>query len=139
MMSRNLTINGLPLPSVLIALCEADRWRAPADRSGLDRLFPDRGDFMLYSLDYMPVENRFCIEMAGNWFAGAPDPANPPGDIDPAQAVLIADLGNGWDQPIALDYRTSTQEPRVLLFCWRRNGAGNRWVEIAPNIESFSE
>ena len=68
-----------------------------------------------------------------------PDPANPPGDIDPVRAVLIADLGNGWDQPIALDYRTSTPGPRVLLFCWRRNGRGNRWVEIAPNIESFSD
>jgi hypothetical protein len=138
MMSTNVTINGLPLPSALVSLIKAGRWRAPADRSELDRLFPKRGDFLLYPPDYMPFENRHWIETTHRYFAGAPDPANPPGDIDPARAVLIADLGNGWDQPIALDYRASVDEPRVLLFCWRRNGNGNRWVEIAPNIESFA-
>lgn len=134
-----MTINGLPLPSALVSLIEAGRWRAPSDQLGLNLLFPDRGDFMLYSPEYMPFENRHWIETTHKYCTGEPDPANPPGDIDPAKAVLIADLGNGWDQPIALDYRTSVPEPRVLLFCWRRNGNGNRWVEIAPNIESFSE
>ena len=57
-----VTINGLPLPSALVALIEAGRWCVPADRSGPDRLFPDRGDFMLYSLEYMPFENRHWIE-----------------------------------------------------------------------------
>jgi hypothetical protein len=134
-----VTINGLPLPSALISLIEAGRWRSPPDRSVLDRLFPDRSDFMLYPLDYMPFENRHWIETTHKYFTGEPDPANPPGDIDPARAVLIADLGNGCDRPIALDYRTSMREPRVLLFWWRRIGKANRWVELAPNIESFAE
>jgi hypothetical protein len=139
MMSPTVTINGLPLPTALVSLLKSGRWCVPADRSGLDQLFPDHGDFMLYSLDYMPFENQHWTETTHKGFAGEPDAANPPGDIDPARAVLIADLGNGWDQPIALDYRTSMQGPRVLLFCWRRNGKGNRWIEVAPNIEAFSE
>jgi hypothetical protein len=87
----------------------------------------------------MLFENKHWIERTHKYFAGEPDSAHPPGDIDPARAVLIGDLGNGADQPIALDYRTSTQEPRVLKFCWRLDGTKNRWVEIAPGIESFAK
>jgi hypothetical protein len=40
---------------------------------------------MLYSPDYMPFENRHWIETTHKCFGGEPDPANPPGDFDPAR------------------------------------------------------
>jgi hypothetical protein len=168
-------VNGLPLPRELLALIEAGRWRCPDDQSRLDQLFPDRGEFCCYSFGEMESETkgvfRDCIPM---WH-GQPDPSNPPGDIDPKRTVLIADLGIGYDQPIAIDYRLSLEQPRVLTLHWnrldpplpweeiqswkegkrrydeatsallqwycegRQRGCWNRWVEIAPDFETFAK
>jgi len=132
------TINGLPLPHDLLAMAKSGRWRCPADLSGVDRLFPERGEFTLYSLEYMRTENSFWIHETSPTFLGAADSSNPPGDIDPERSILIGDLGIGYDQPIALDYRLSSTEPRVLTLRWGATGQGNRWVEIAPSIQTFA-
>ncbi len=71
-------------------------------------------------------------------FLGAPDDDHPPGDIDPKLSVLVGDLGHGSDQPIALDYRLSMDQPRVLTLDYTRSHQ-TRWVEIAPNIRTFAE
>jgi hypothetical protein len=70
---------------------------------------------------------------------GIADDRNPPGDIDIRHAVLIADLGMGYDQPIALDYRTSKIEPSVITLEWSRYPGQNRWVRIADNVAQFGE
>jgi hypothetical protein len=132
-------ISNLPLPSDLIALIEAGRWRCPADLSGVDRLFPDRGEFKLYTLDYMPFENRWWITRIASMFLGSPDPVQAPGDIDPELSDLIGDLGMGCDQPIALDYRPSMEDPAVLTFEWSDTGRDNRWVKVASNIREFAD
>ncbi len=121
------SINGLPLPRDLLGLIRAERWRCPSDLSGIDRLFPDRGEFKLYSLDYMPFENDQWVRLFEDlrWldryapmFLGSPDPVKAPGDIDPRLSVLIGDLGIGFDQPIALDYRPSMEDPPVVTLEW---------------------
>ena len=137
--SYNVYINRLPLPQGLLDLIDSGRWQSPADQSKVDLVFPDRGELKLYSLGYMPFENEHWINETNPVFFGVPDAANPPGDIDPHQFVLIGDLGIGYDQPIALDYRVSLHEPRVLTLKWSQNGRSNRWVEIAPDIRTFSE
>lgn len=137
--SYNVFINKLPLPQGLLDLIDAGRWRLPADQSKVDIAFPERGELRLFSLSYMPFENEHWINETNPVFRGVPDDANPPGDIDPQQSVLIGDLGLGYDQPIALDYRVSLQEPRVLTLKWSQTGRANRWVEIAPNIRAFGE
>ena len=137
--SYNVYINKLPLPQGLLELIDSERWGSPADQSKVDIIFPERGELRLYSLGYMPFENEQWINETGPMFIGVPDDANPPGDIDPHQSVLIGDLGIGYDQPIALDYRVSLHEPRVLTLKWSQNGRSNRWVEIAPNIRTFGE
>jgi hypothetical protein len=55
-----------------------------------------------------------------------------PGDIEPSRAVLIADLGIGYDQPIALDYRASLTEPRILTLSWNRPAPPIPWDDIGP-------
>lgn len=131
-------INGLPLPRDLLDLIAAGRWRCPADLSGVNRLFPDRGEFTLYSLDYMPFENSGWIHQRTPYFLGAPDPYHAPGDIDPRCSILIGDLGIGYDQPIALDYRHSLDEPRVLTLQWLPDDQASRWIGIAPDIGTFA-
>jgi uncharacterized protein (TIGR02996 family) len=132
-------VNGLPLPAELLALIEAGRWRCPADQSAIDRLFPERSELCLYSFELMQSETKGFPVAATPMWLGEPDPAHPPGDIDPRLAVLVADLGIGYDQPIALDYRTSLGQPQVLTLQWGSSAQNNRWVEVDPNIQAFAE
>ena len=139
MWGTTIRINGLPLPRELLDLIRAGRWRLPGEAGKFDSLFPERGaDASLYSLDYMPFENRHWRNETAPMFVGAPDADHPPGDIDPSRSILIADLGRGYDQPIALDYRTDP--PRVLTLLWAYPpDEKNRWVVIARDVRGFAE
>jgi hypothetical protein len=63
---------------------------------------------------------------------GTPDPARPPGDIDPGRVVFIADLGLGYDQPISLDYRPSLTAPRVVTLSWDKPAPPVPWRHVGP-------
>lgn len=117
-MRATVFANGLPLPDDLVALIESGQWRSPSDPTGLDQLFPERSEFCCYSIGMMEGETRVIYRNNNPMWRGTPDPDYPPGDIDPKLAVLIADLGLGYDQPIALDYRPSLERPRVLTLQW---------------------
>jgi hypothetical protein len=146
---RGNRINGLRLPSELFALMAAGRWKRPDDLSGVRELFPGElfaqgSTFTLYSLRMMESETRSLRKVREKdraIYIGEPDPADPPGDIDSRYAVVIGDMGLGSDQPIALDYRGSGNNPRVLTLRWKTGhrpfGQQNRWVEVAPDFPSF--
>ena len=148
-----MLINGLPLPRELLDLIAAGRWQRPAALSGIDALFTDHGGFYPYGFDCMRSETDGLLARREVMWIGAPDPDNPPGNIDMTKAVLIADIGIGWDQPVALDYRLSPERPRVLTLRWLPggyvspageiragdDGAGNRWVVLAPDFETFAK
>jgi hypothetical protein len=136
-----MVVNGLPLPHDLLALLEAGRWKTPMDRSGVDRLFPENGGLYLYSVELMEAETQilFDPQFQGPGLLGTPDPGNSPGDIDPRLAVLVADLGHGFDQPIALDFRASRDRPQVITLRWGERGEQNRWVFVAPDIRTFAD
>ena len=145
-----MTINGLPLPRDLLELIAAGRWRQPADMSGIDALFGEHGGFHPYGFGAMRFETEGKLHERRVMWVGAPDPDNPPGDIDMTKAVFIADIGLGFDQPVALDYRPSLEHPRVLTLLWRhrdhvsptgemRYEASNRWVTLAPDFETFAK
>ena len=134
-----MLVNGLPLPDDLLTLMEAGQWKPPLDHCGVDRLFPENGGLYPYSVALMESETRTLFAYRVPAWHGAPDPDNPPGDIDPLLAVFVADLGNGFDQPIALDYRVSRDRPRVITLRWGERGEQNRWVLVAPDIRTFAE
>jgi hypothetical protein len=135
-----MIVNGLPLPRDLLALMEAGRWKPLTDRTGLSRVIPENSGLHPYSFSQMERETQTCFKphMQGPMWQGEPDPENPPGDIDPRLVVFVADIGLGWDQPIALDYRTSFDNPRVLTLQWSKCGEQNRWIVIAPDILTFA-
>ncbi len=92
---------------------------------------------ILFSLEMIKRENirwfsSFTYEHPG--YLGQADSIRPPGNIDPAKSIIIADLGD--EQMIALDYRESEIRPTVLLFKNYRDGT-SRWIKIAPDIEAF--
>lgn len=73
--------------------------------------------------------DRIWLATAGPAYHGNADEGFVPGDIDPARAVLIADLGP--DRLIALDYRESETRPSVIALT---NAEHSCWVKVADDI-----
>jgi len=135
-----MTILGLPLPDALADWISRGRWGTDFDHACVDDLFPDNAGLTLYTPAMIDEETRGCRhpEFQIPMWLGEHDADSPPGDLDPAETLFIADLGLGTDQPIALDYRPSRTRPRVLTLRWSEGGSANRWIEIAPDIEAFA-
>ena len=118
------SIQGHPLPDLLIRLIGRGLWVAPS-LEHLAAVFGDR-----------PTAPRFYDQrgIAGeteSWVHET-DPAylgEPPDDLDPANSVLVGDLGP--DQPFALDYRTSPP-------CVRYLGIEGGWRVVAVSIDALA-
>lgn len=140
-----MKVNGLDLPKIVHDLIVSKRWNMPSDPAILGEVFQDfatpchSSGPTLYLPKQMQSETTHWLGLAkaGSVVVGTPDPDNLPGDIDPSRTVLIGDVGIGWDAPFALDYRASENHPRVIHFARPADHKHNRWVEIAPTIESF--
>jgi hypothetical protein len=65
-------------------------------------------------------------------YIGLPSADHLPGDIDPAQSLLVGDLGP--DQLIALDYRSSVTKPQVIYSAY---DPGSIWHQVAGSIEEL--
>jgi hypothetical protein len=146
------TVNGLVLPTIVVDLIKAGRWRMPTQPSLLRRVFIfevfsgkeeysegcEFGQPKLYSIPQMQTETRGWLKWAAESpdLLGTPSIIEMPGDIDPACTLFIGDVGPGLDSPIALDYRVSLFHPSVVYYSYP---AGRKWVTIAPSIESFVE
>lgn len=134
----NELINGLPLPLALVEAIHSGRWTAPP----IDKL---EATFPLATVAGEPIQHPAFFDLDGlqreneGWndetlasYLGKKSDEVQPGDIDPAQSVVIADLGP--DRLIALDYRTSDEKPRVVYLTGNEQP---RWVEAAPDIETL--
>jgi hypothetical protein len=140
---------GLAIPPHVLALDAAGRWKFPKDRSLLNKAVNDTtGDAQLISVASMKYMHlaHFWAQGTDSTFLGEADTRYPPGDIDRKQAIFIGDLGIGYDQPIALDYRdTDPLKPRVLLLTYpkdvprdRTGWPVGRWVMLADTVEEFT-
>lgn len=136
-------VDGLPLPRLLIELMRDGRWKHPGD-DVLQKLIcfmPDPVDFM--NVDGMELESKIIL-------AGYPDfsrkfheargtltesvPSLP--WIDANQAIMIAaNRESGADVGIALDYRTSRDDPRVVASEWCESE--HFWREVTPTLSAF--
>ena len=140
----DVRVNGLPLPRLLVDHLADGRWMSP-DFAAVLQLFPEEREFCPYALPVMQSETLAYQRRASRMWLGTADPRRPPGDLVPRLAVLIADFGIGADRPIALDYRVSLGQPRVVVLCWSAYdpaipwGDGNRWVEVSPSFQDFAE
>lgn len=59
--------------------------------------------------------------------------------FSPVSAAFIGDFGIGSDAPLVLDYSSGRPPPRVMAWCWGRDGLGTRWLELASSFEEFCE
>ena len=132
-------VNSLALPALLLELIESNRWRAPNTQRVLDKLFTEHSDVTFYSPSRMEKETSWWLSLSddGSCLRGRPDSNYAPGDIERSLTVLIGDVGMGFDAPFALDYRTSSLNPRVIHYRGHKNSQLIRWLEIAPDFQSF--
>ena len=110
-----LEINGLPLPVALIEALQNGCWRKPAKADAWQALFPghNASHALLYDLKLIEKENAtWRLDSSNRYYLGKRNESRPPGDIDPARSVLIADLEP--EKTIALDYRESLVRPSVV-------------------------
>jgi hypothetical protein len=124
------SINGLPLPPPLVTAIQGGRWRPPGDPELIREVFgesePERPQF--YDLASMEPQNRRLPERSVREVYGEVVNGRSVG-LDPGRAVFIGDLGT--DMPIALDYRHSISDPRVLYL------SGDGWVQVAENVQEL--
>lgn len=126
-------VNGLALPPALAEALRTGRWAPPGDPDALLRVFGERpNDTLFYSPEQMDRQNQGWADETDEAYLGSPDPDRPPGDVDPARSVLIADLGA--ERLVALDYRTAGEPAVVYLGI-----TSPRWVQVASSVGELIE
>ena len=122
-------VAGLLLPRELVAVIQAGKWSPPADPQVYVDTFGELPDHaMFYSLDEMIRQNRSWQSSSVEEVSGNPIEGRSVG-IEPVRSVLIGDLGP--DMPIALDFRSSEDNPSVLYQTFR---GAVVWLRIADNV-----
>ncbi|WP_432831323.1 SMI1/KNR4 family protein [Dactylosporangium sp. CA-092794] len=123
----DFVINGLPIPPLLVAAIRHGKWRPPSDPGLIRAVFgetePESPQF--YDLASMVPQNRRLPERSVRQVYGEVVEGTSVG-LNPRKAVYIGDLG--IDKPIALDYRRSLDDPRVLYL------GQTGWVEVAESV-----
>jgi hypothetical protein len=141
-----LVENNLPLPPLLVSLIEQGTWKHPGDAVML-RVIP----FLLYPVDFLPPQrlkythmwiadnprsSHFFHEVRGSKSAA---PVQLPW-LDIECAIIIAENRElGDDVAIALDYRTSDVDPRVVATAINYTERCFEWQEVVATFSGFVE
>jgi hypothetical protein len=142
------SVNDLPLPPLLLELLAENRWRNPGE-TVLRAAIPWIEDPLVFlgSPREMERESQWQLFMDPPDFAEfvhyvrgsqTQSPVVLPW-LDVEQAVfIVVNRHPGDDQGIALDYRTSHADPRVVASDWSEPPpAGCFWREVAPTFSAF--
>lgn len=140
-----LSIKGLPLPALLLRLLESGGWRHPGDVV-LGREIPflqEPVDF-LTSIEAMRRESgtQLADDPTYAFFhlvrgSTRPAPVELPW-LDVELSIFVAvNRELGADIGIALDYRTSRGDPRVVVSDWWSVPHQCCWREAAPTFSAF--
>jgi hypothetical protein len=125
-------VNGLSLPLGLMTALREGRWSSLDSSASLAAVFgsePVRPRF--FTLEEITAVNGYWKDEADPLYLGQADSSRYPGDIDPKQSLIVAELGP--DQLIALDYRRSSV-PEVLF---ASDHASSPWRLISGSVEEL--
>jgi hypothetical protein len=127
------------IPPLIHELVAEGRW--PRTRSVLpcenvpeDRvraLAAEESGICLFPPPFAEVRMLVGVEPFWMW------PESDPDGIDFETTLVIGDFGLGSDAPIVLDYSADAERPSVRRLRWPQDGTPNRWVEMAPDVETF--
>jgi hypothetical protein len=138
------TINGLPIPRLLLALMQQGQWRHPGD-AVLREIIP----FFREPVDFIANIEEMSQESSGHLEdteedlfherRSSKDPrarALPWRDLD--QSFLIAvNREPGDDIAIALDFRSAVEDPQVVANNWHTGIRGCVWQLVSPTFSDF--
>jgi hypothetical protein len=156
-MTEHPTVNGLPLPDLLVRLIQRNAWRLPGDEV-VRKLIPflqgplvayetietiarysfhwppddelDEDERELSRLEQEEIEMSFRMAHGSRARRALELPW-----LDLDYAVF---LGGGDEEFIALDYRTDVRDPRVVATDWSlMESQGARWREVSPTFTQF--
>jgi hypothetical protein len=143
-MDDEFVVNGLPLPPLLVELVKQDKWQHP-NHEVMRTVIPFLSDPVIFiEIENIHRQSTRYLEIMERWSFNAISGAKstvpvelPWLDID--RAVLIAaNQQTGDDVAIALDYRTSIDNPRVVASDWHNNKQ-HLWREVTPTFSEFVE
>jgi hypothetical protein len=139
------SINGLPLPRLLLMLIESGRWKTPSDavmQSAIPML-KEPVDFLL-SAEAMAFESQGLLaddeRMSALFheYRGSSGIARALPWRDVERSLLIAvNRESGADLGIALDYRPGEEEPSVLVSDWWTGDHSCHWREVSNSFSAF--
>ncbi len=141
-----ISVNGLPLPQLLVDLLATGGWRHPGDEA-VRRVIPflsDAVDFL--SIQQMEIESRGHLadnpstaELFHDVRGARPFAANELPWRDVTRSVMIAvNREPGADVAIALDYRTSLDTPRVIASNWQWEPTKtHQWALVSHTFPEF--
>ena len=127
-----IEVNGLKVPLGLISAIQRRRWSSLGSSSSLATVFgsgPVRPKF--FSLEEIRAINNDWKDETDPAYLGYADASLFPGNIDPRESLIIAELGP--DQLIALDYRRS-DVPDVLF---ATDDVWSPWRLVAGSVEEL--
>ena len=141
-------INGLPVPQLLRDLVSQDRWRHPGD-DALRELIPGLYKPVHDPVDFLPFDRmarESCCKPYSDEFmtlykegvgsiSDVPD--LPWVDIEKRFFIAVCAIP-GADVGIALDYRLSPDEPRVVALCYSGDPNGDfYWTHVSDSFGDF--
>lgn len=140
------SVNGLPLPKLLLDLTQRKLWKHPGD-SAIQAAIPFLKDPVMFlsSIQHIAFESQgnladdarysFFQEYRGTASA---EKSLPWLDVDRALFIAVnRDIGD--DVAIALDYRSSYEDPRVVASDWSFHNGHSlcHWREVSPTFSDF--
>jgi hypothetical protein len=144
-MSDDFVVNGLPLPPLLISLLQSGQWKHPGDMKMREVIPFVEAPVFFYSLEQIKGWNNISPDLSevadtryhealgsrAVMFLTLPW-------LDVEKSIFIAaNARHEDDVRIALDYRTSPDDPRVVASYWATEGS--LWREVTPTFTEFVE
>jgi len=132
----------LPLPPLLSDLLASGRWRQPTDEV-IHAAVP----FLREPVDFLLSEARMRFESQGQCsglphfreYRGSESEPRPLPWLDDDLVLFIAvNREIGADIGIALDYRTSSIDPRVVASDWWSGDSTCHWREVTSTLSEFA-
>jgi hypothetical protein len=140
-----MDVNGLVLPEQLQYLLAQNRWKYPPNTEILMEMIGSSSNMEFSFLDLAGMRRESdqahlihdqkiakLYGLASSKLLGKS--IDDPNILDIDNLVMIA--VNYDDEAICLDYRTTKDNPRVMVSIWN-DAQGVKWREIAPDFNTF--
>ncbi len=139
-------VSDLPLPSTLVELITARRWKPPADVRLVTELtgIKDAARLEYLKLERMALETESLANLFRQGFgdiyglAQSEDGGEAIADHSLLDVRLAVSIAVNFDEEgLCLDYRPGFDKPRVVAGTWAGDKPPMAWTVIAPDLDTL--